>query len=226
MAISKRPVSINRRKANDDVPEVGKRSSKSRPGPKPKGNTRQNLLDVGGQIFHTAGYAATGVQGIVAAAHVPKGSFYNHFETKEGFGAEVIGIYSKRSLDKLRSDMSDSRLAPRQRLIKDFAQRCRAHEAAGCSGGCLFGNLSLEVADHSEVMREGLKSHFQQWRDLLASCIAAAQRDGSIRNPTSAMKLAEFTLNSWEGALLRSRAEKTGEALAVFQHVIFNEVLT
>ena len=40
-----------------------------------------------------------------------------------------------------------------------------------------------------------------------------------------ARKLAEFTLNAWEGAVLRSRTEKTGEALALFHEVIFNGVL-
>jgi TetR/AcrR family transcriptional repressor of nem operon len=201
------------------------KSAASRPGPKPKPGKRRSLIEAGAQALHTAGYAASGVQEIVAAADVPKGSFYHHFDSKEAFGAEVIAAQSEHGLARLRSALTDEAVPPRERLIADFLRRSRAYEDAGCVRGCMFGNLSLEVADHSEAMREGLKSHFRQWRDLIDGCISAAQKDGSIRNPTPASKLAEFTLNAWEGALLRSRTEKTGEALAVFQDVIFNGVL-
>jgi TetR/AcrR family transcriptional regulator, transcriptional repressor for nem operon len=197
----------------------------SRPGRKPKPATRQNLIEAGRAALHAAGYAASGVQEIVAAAKVPKGSFYNYFDTKEAFGAEVINVYSERSLDRLRSILSNEDMPPRERLIADFSQRTRAHAAAGCLRGCMFGNLSLEVADHSDAMRESLKAHFRQWRDLIEACIVAAQKDGSIRNPAPASTLAEFTLNAWEGALLRSRTEKTGEALTVFQDMIFKGIL-
>jgi TetR/AcrR family transcriptional regulator, transcriptional repressor for nem operon len=200
-------------------------SSTSRPGPKPKPGTRQNLIEAGVQVLHAAGYAASGVQEIVAAADVPKGSFYHHFDSKEAFGVAVIDAQSERSLAGLRSVLGDEGMPPRERLIADFLQRSRAHERAGCLRGCMFGNLSLEVADHSDAMRESLKAHFRQWRDLIEACISAAQKDGSIRNPAPASKLAEFTLNAWEGALLRSRSEKTGEALAAFQDVIFSGVL-
>lgn len=200
-------------------------SSISRPGPKPKPGTRQNLIEAGVKVLHAVGYAASGVQEIVAAADVPKGSFYHHFDSKEAFGVEVIDAQSERSLAGLRSVLGDESIPPRERLIADFLQRSHAHEQAGCMRGCMFGNLSLEVADHSDAMRGSLKAHFRQWRDLIEACISAAQKDGSIRNPAPASKLAEFTLNAWEGALLRSRTEKTGEALAAFHDIIFTGVL-
>jgi TetR/AcrR family transcriptional regulator, transcriptional repressor for nem operon len=39
------------------------------------------------------GFNAVGVQDITDAAGVPKGSFYNHFESKEALGAEVVERY-------------------------------------------------------------------------------------------------------------------------------------
>jgi TetR/AcrR family transcriptional regulator, transcriptional repressor for nem operon len=200
-------------------------SPRRRPGPKPRPGTREGLIAAGVEALHAAGFAASGVNEILVAAGVPKGSFYHHFDSKEAFGVEVIGTLSQHSLAALQSSLSDQRLSPRQRLIADFQQRSRAFERSNCVRGCLFGNLSLEVADHSEAMRDALKSHFRQWCDLLEAPISAAQRDGSIRNPMPARKLAEFTLNAWEGAVLRSRTEKTGEALALFHEVIFNGVL-
>ncbi|MBW1248767.1 TetR family transcriptional regulator C-terminal domain-containing protein [Pseudomonas tolaasii] len=199
--------------------------STSRPGPKPKPGTRLNLIEAGVQVLNAVGYTASGVQEILALAEVPKGSFYYHFESKEHFGVEVINAQSDRSIARLRSTLGDEGMPPRERLIADFKQRGSDYERSGFRRGCLFGNLSLEIADHSDTMRESLKAHFHQWRDLIEACVFAAQMDGSIRNPTHASKLAEFTLSAWEGALLRSRTEKNAEALTVFQDVIFSSVL-
>ena len=39
------------------------------------------------------GYHGTGLQEILDAVNIPKGSFYNYFWSKENFGAEAIQHY-------------------------------------------------------------------------------------------------------------------------------------
>ena len=68
----------------------------ARRGPKPKADTPSNLVEAGLQMIHAQGYAATGIQSIVEYANVPKGSFYNHFTSKEAFGADVVAAFSDR----------------------------------------------------------------------------------------------------------------------------------
>ena len=76
-------------------------STAARRGPKPNLSTRDNLIRAGARVFHEAGYAATGIQEIVNAAEVPKGSFYNHFQSKEAFGKEVVDFYFDGGLVEL-----------------------------------------------------------------------------------------------------------------------------
>jgi AcrR family transcriptional regulator len=45
------------------------------------GSTRDHLLATGLRVMHAQGFNATGVQDITQAAGVPKGSFYNHFDS-------------------------------------------------------------------------------------------------------------------------------------------------
>jgi TetR/AcrR family transcriptional regulator, transcriptional repressor for nem operon len=52
---------------------------------------RPNGLSVGLQTPHRRGFNATSVQDITDAAGAPKGSFYNHFESKDALAAEVVG---------------------------------------------------------------------------------------------------------------------------------------
>ena len=59
----------------------------------PKANVREKIVDAALHLFHTRGYNGSGVNDIVVSAGVPKGSFYNHFASKEALGLETIARY-------------------------------------------------------------------------------------------------------------------------------------
>ena len=46
---------------------------------------RSSILDAGAALMLRKGYHGTGIQKIVDAAGVPKGSFYNYLKSKEDF---------------------------------------------------------------------------------------------------------------------------------------------
>jgi TetR/AcrR family transcriptional repressor of nem operon len=176
-------------------------------------------------MIHADGFSATGIQSIVEAADVPKGSFYNHFASKEAFGADVIDAYSGRGQDKLRDFLCNAAVAPRARLEAYFDDRIEAFRASGYVRGCLLGNFSAETADHSALIREHLLAHFDAWSRLLEQCIAEAQGQGAIGNQMPAALLSRFVLNSWEGALLRMRVEKNDAPLIEFKEIVFGQLL-
>lgn len=176
-------------------------------------------------MLHESGYTATGIKDIVDAAQVPKGSFYNHFESKEVFGKEVVDFYFDSHLPQLRALLSNENIPPLERLRTYFDERTQAFQAAGYVRGCMMGNLSLEIADQSAAIRERLAVHFKTWSSLLEACIADAQATGAISNQLPAPLLAQFLLNSWEGALLRMRAEKSDVPLREFIEVVFKTLL-
>src|SRR5690606_25283697 len=47
--------------------------------------TRQHILDTGYRLVLQKGFAALGLQEILKACAVPKGSFYHYFSSKEAF---------------------------------------------------------------------------------------------------------------------------------------------
>ena len=197
----------------------------ARRGPKPKPDTRNNLVQAGLRMIHAEGYAATGIQSIVDGADVPKGSFYNHFPSKEAFGAEVIDVYSDRGQRKLRDFLCNPDVAPVARLEAYFDDRIEAFRASNYTRGCLLGNFSAEAADHSALVREHLVRHFGAWSSLFEQCISQAQEEGSISGQFSAASLASFLFNSWEGAVLRMRVEKSDAPLIEFKDIIFGKLL-
>jgi TetR/AcrR family transcriptional repressor of nem operon len=201
------------------------KTSPARRGPKPKPDTRRNLVQAGLAMIHAEGYAATGIQSIVERVDVPKGSFYNHFASKEAFAAEVIDAYSDRGRDKLRAILSNRDIPPLERLETYFDDLIDAFREAEFAKGCLLGNVSAEVADHSALMRERLVDHFAAWGKFFEACIAEAQEQGTMSDQLPAPLLGRFILNSWEGALLRMRVEKSDAPLVEFKEVVFRKLL-
>ncbi len=96
---------------------------------------------------------------------------------------------------------------------------------ANFSRGCLLGNLTAEVVDHSSLIRGHISQHLEGWSKFFEDCIAEAQEQGAMQNRLPAAVLGRFVLNSWEGALLRMRAEKSDTSLLDFKKVIFGTLL-
>src|SRR5262249_33224958 len=117
-----------------------------------KPNVREQLLDTGLQVLHERGFNATSVQDITEAASVPKGSFYNHFESKEDLGAEVVSRYLESS-NKTQAVLRDPKLSPYARLRKYFEGLVQVAEKKEFCGGCLLGNFGAELSEQSEMIR-------------------------------------------------------------------------
>src|SRR3954471_15803973 len=84
---------------------------------------RQHLLATGLKVLHARGFNGCGVQEITTAANVPKGSFYNHFDSKEQFGAEVLGRYWEERASRGQAILSDESKPPLERLKTYFLMR-------------------------------------------------------------------------------------------------------
>ena len=62
---------------------------------------------------------------------------------------------------------------------------------------------------------------FGVWSRAIEACVREAQADGSLRRDLDAKTIASFLLNSWEGALLRSKVDQGWGPLGEFEEVAF-----
>jgi TetR/AcrR family transcriptional repressor of nem operon len=189
----------------------------------PQRSVREQVVEAGLDQFHQHGFNGAGVKDITDAAGVPKGSFYNHFESKEALALVVLGRYGETlQLEKL----TDTAVPPLDRLREHFTFLQAKVVDAGFTRGCLFGNFGAEMADHSDTIRGGVRDAFAQWSDLLAECVRQAQAEGTVRSTLDASDTARFIMQAWEGTLLVARAEQTTGAFDRFFTFVFSTVLT
>jgi AcrR family transcriptional regulator len=78
-------------KAAPDRDVVGA-SPAVRRGERQRQRTREALIDAGHSLFAAQPLDSVSVDDIIGAAEVAKGSFYNHFEDKEEFAAEICRL--------------------------------------------------------------------------------------------------------------------------------------
>src|SRR5215475_2349511 len=118
-----------------------------------KQETKQALLDIGTKLIFKQGYNHTGLNEILEAANIPKGSFYYYFGSKEDFGLQALDAFIERNRTRLAGFLSDKTSDPLTRLHHYFDWYAQYLESMGCSQGCLLGNLGQELADQNEVFR-------------------------------------------------------------------------
>jgi len=138
---------------------------------------RERLLDAGLETLHRRGFNGCGVQEITEAAGVPKGSFYNHFESKEALGAAVLDRYWQQRADTSLRILDDAKVRPRERLRSYFAVMAANMAKRGYTGGCLIGNLGAELSDQSRLVSDRLAAVFAGWTEAVETCIRDGQRD-------------------------------------------------
>lgn len=185
-------------------------------------SVREQIVEAALERFHTLGFNGCGVQEITDAARVPKGSFYNHFKSKETLLLEVLGRYvAARGLEQL----SDPELPPIARMRQHFealAKRLAAHKF---KAGCLLGNLATEMSDSSPEIRAALGHTLGKWSALLTKLLQQAQSEGALARHHDAERLGRFIVDSWEGAVARSKVDKTQAAFDDFFYVVFDTLL-
>jgi TetR/AcrR family transcriptional repressor of nem operon len=190
-----------------------------------KQDTKALLIAEGARIIHEKGFNHTGVQEVLQAAGVPKGSFYFYFRTKEEFGLAVIDYFLDFLEAKMDGHLADASLPHIQRLRNFFKDMKELFGRGGCSRGCPVGNLAQELADLSDPFRVKCKDALGALQSRIVACLEAAVEADEMEPPLDPEQTAYFILNSWEGALTRMKTEKSLQPLEVFDRMIFEVVL-
>lgn len=188
-------------------------------------STRDHLIDVGVALMHERGYTATGLQDILEAAGVPKGSFYHHFGSKEAFAAAVLDEYVARESVHCEAVLNDPKVEPLKRLKRYFNDLIKIYGQKGKISGCMIGKFSLDIAGQSTLLRKHLSVSFEHWQHAIALVVREAAERQQLPANTNAESLAGFLLNSWQGALVRSQADTSDDPLKNFMHYTFEALL-
>jgi TetR/AcrR family transcriptional repressor of nem operon len=169
--------------------------------------TKRRLLDAGLAMLLEQGYNDLGIQGLLAATGIPKGSFYHHFEDKEDFALQVIDAYMVEVHTGLDIALKDPARPPLERVRRFFELTQEKYRSEGYMG-CLLGGLGQELSGVSEVFRQRIENCFSVIAGRLADCLAEARTRGDIPADCDVQQLGNILVDCWEGAALRCRLRR------------------
>ncbi|QNM98023.1 TetR/AcrR family transcriptional regulator [Chitinimonas koreensis] len=167
--------------------------------PKDAGPQRQRLIETAARLFEAQGYAATGLQQLLAESGAPKGSLYHYFPGgKEALAVAVV----EHAAAAIESGLAQALAAatPQDGLLAALALFRRKLVEADFRAGCPIATIALEQSDASEPIRLACERAYAGWQARLAAALGG---------DAAAARQAERLLARLEGALLLARVRRS-----------------
>jgi TetR/AcrR family transcriptional repressor of nem operon len=233
--------------AHPKIPSLDNGNMTSHLRPMPQVSHKTALLDAAMEVFHQQGFNASSVDDIVRAARVPKGSFYNHFLSKEALALEVTRRYAAETrLDMLTAspaspnprhrtpnatpnDSPSTRhggeLSPLARLRAHFAFLIERDVTWGLERGCILGNFATELARQSPTVRDAVRDAYSHWSAAITTVLDAARAAHEIAPDADTHALADFLIDAFEGATARAKVTGSRTPFDQFLSLTFSTIL-
>jgi TetR/AcrR family transcriptional repressor of lmrAB and yxaGH operons len=169
---------------------------------------KQRLIITAANLFRKKGYAATGLNEILAGSGAPKGSLYHYFpEGKDALGAAAVtaaGTVVAKTLAGLRAESDDA-----GQFINRYCELLAGWmEGSGFQSGCPIATTVLETCPNSAAIQQASKAVFESWITVIAHVFIDDGLDHA-----QAEASAELTIATIEGALILCRVQCSADPI-------------
>jgi TetR/AcrR family transcriptional repressor of nem operon len=186
-------------------------------------SSKDRLIETGMAMLLQRGYNHLGIQDVLAATDLPKGSFYHHFESKEDFALSVVDRYMEAVHQGLDTFLLDERNPPLQRIRNFFEATRESYKGEGYLG-CLLGGLGQELSGVNETFRARIERCIGEIASKLEICLRLAVARGDVSPAENPKRLAGVLVNCWEGAALRTRLLRDPAPLGAMLDFFFQSI--
>ena len=178
-------------------------------------DTRDRLIRTTSRILRTQGYAATGLNRIMAEAEAPKGSMYFHFPGgKEELAAAAVDNFAGRVTGWLHQRLEDNATV-REAVLAVLDAYVQDMERTDYRNGCAVATVALDASATHDLLAESTGRALREWVDVLA---AALETEG--RSPEEAHGLATLVIAVFEGVIVMAKGERSTEPITAAREVM------
>ena len=168
--------------------------------------TREDILKSVIDTVHRQGLTATGLSKLFKISGASSGSFYNYFQSKNELGHALIDFeWSKLQANVLEPAVSHSENPVEQIFwILDRLEEKQLNEPK--CGGCLLGNLIVDLVEQDSSFRDHLMQVFSKWEGAITQTLRQAKPQ--LRADINPEHLAEQIITAIEGAMLMGKLHR------------------
>jgi TetR/AcrR family transcriptional repressor of nem operon len=177
-------------------------------------STRDQIIEAASRLIHVRGFNKTSVDDILRESGVGKGNFYYYFKSKDELGFAILD----QSLERFGKDLIEKTLTPDkdpwQQILDFLDYLVEGARRRGCTGGCILGNLAVEMSDIHEEFRQRLNKAFGRVRSRIEGTLTQAKVQGTLRADADIPRLAHFIVAGFEGAFMMGKLHKDPNVMA------------
>ena len=151
-----------------------------------KFQARQTILNAAAQLFEVHGFANTSIAGIMQAAGLGVGTFYNYFSSKE----DVLLTLAKNLREEVEKNISET--CGVHQSSPELLERCCVCTAQLIDENRFILPLFLSASEHSDKPEQIPQSLSPGFRELFEKIILRGQRRGEFRSDVPANIISEM----------------------------------
>src|SRR5580700_10504052 len=175
--------------------------------------SKTRFLDSALHVIRSKGYSATRIEDICEDAGLTKGSFFHHFDSKEGLALAAADYWTEGSGALFASAPYRDHADPLERLLAYVDHRKALLSGELPDFTCLAGTMVQEVYDTHPALREACNRSISEHAATLVPDIEEAIRLRGIKADWTAKSLALYTQAAIQGAFILAKAQH-GAAIA------------
>lgn len=183
---------------------------------------KEEILKTGYHVLRKNGYHGVGINEILKEAGIPKGSFYNFFESKEDFVKKVMDWHALDQKNWIENFFNEAQDTPFNNLKAFYKTLIQLNELDAFSSGCFINLMSNEVGRSNDRIAASANQIFMSWITVIAKEIEKAQEIGEARDDYSALKLAEYLHSGIYGAFSRMKVTRSRAYLDTWWELSFD----
>lgn len=136
--------------------------------------TRNRILTIAAERFRKDGIDSVGLVGLMKAAGLTHGGFYNHFKSKEELVLESLILALEETLSLWREKLSSDKDDFLEELVSFYLSEKHCQKP---SKGCAVAALGPEIARRPEISKKQLGNKIIEFFDILAGNLPKAIRE-------------------------------------------------
>lgn len=170
--------------------------------------TQTKILESAEQLFWSGGHKGSSLDNIAKSAGQSKGAVFHYFKNKKDITCQVLRKYTDEQIfDQLEMHfkVTPNNKDALQAWVKSIYE---AYEAENFKGGCLLGNMALELSDDDEGVRVEIEAMFSEWENRLVGHFEDPARMGDI--VMDKRQFARLVIATLQGVTMTAKVHKDG----------------
>lgn len=168
--------------------------------------TDLRIIDSAEKLFWHYGHRASSLDKIANDAGQSKGGLFHYFRNKKDITSQVLKKYAAEQITGPLERHFSQTVNTKEALLSWALEIYESFTDERYMGGCLLGNMALELSDTDEAVRHEVARIFLDWENQLTGYFKDVNRQGDVL--MEPRQFARMIIASLQGVTMTIKVHK------------------